>query len=191
MRVIGIGRTGAPGLAGFSNLVTYDLAREPGQHTHRYVRPTESAVLYGQAVARALLALQQKGWSPDAILAHIGWGEALYVKDVYPEAKLILLCEFYHHGSGVDMGFDPEFEVTLDDRMQARTGNAHLLTALDAADVGVSAMPWQRALFPAAYRPKIVVNHEGIDIDALRADSAATLELGDGTVLRAGQKVVT
>jgi len=191
LKVVGIGRAKAPGMAGFGDLVRYELAREPGTATHRHVRPMESAVLYGQAVSRVMLALRERGWRPDAVLAHAGWGEALFVKDVWPETRLVLLSEFYHHGSGADLGFDPEFEVSLDDRMRRRTANAHLLLALESADVGVAATAWQRSLFPAAYQPRIVVNHEGVDVDTLGPDPQARLELPGGLVLRPGDKVVT
>jgi glycosyltransferase involved in cell wall biosynthesis len=190
-RVLGIGRKTAPGLQGFDNLIRYELAREAGKETHKYVRPAESAVLHGQAVVRVLLELKRKGWKPDAVCAHLGWGEALFIKDIWPDTRLIGLCEFYHHGEGVDLGFDPEFPATIDDRLRVRAGNGHALVSLEATDVGISATPWQRSLFPAPFRPKILVNHEGVDLQGVQPDPAAVLTLPDGTVLKAGDKVVT
>ena len=43
------------------------------------------------------------------IVAHPGWGESLFLKEVWPEAKLKLYCEFFYHARGADVGFDPEF----------------------------------------------------------------------------------
>jgi len=191
VNLVAIGRASAPGLPGFSNLVRYQLARERSRHTHPYATDLEAAVLHGQAVARVLLDLDQRGWKPDVVLGHIGWGETLYLKDIWPETRLILLTEFYQHGTGVDCGFDPEFPSTLNDRMRNRARNAHLLLALEDADVGIAATQWQRSLFPAAYQPKIVVNHEGVDVSTLAPDPQATLELPGGLTLRAGQKIVT
>ncbi|HSW11546.1 MAG TPA: glycosyltransferase family 4 protein [Solimonas sp.] len=191
VRLINIGHARAPGLAGAADLLRYELARKPAEAIHRHARPMESAVLYGQAVARVMLALREKGWNPDVVLAHAGWGEALFVKDIWPQTRLVLLTEFFHHGRGVDLGFDPEFPVDLDEEMRRRSANAHLLVALDAADAGVAAMPWQRSLFPAAYQPRIVVNHEGFDVEKLRPDPQARLELPGGVVLKHGDKVVT
>ena len=191
VQMLAIGRETAPGMEGMPQLIKYDLAREPGAQTHKYVRPTESAVLYGQAVVRVLLELKRKGWTPDAVVAHLGWGEAMFVRDVYPDTKIFGLCEFLHHGSGVDLGFDPEFPATLDDRLRVRAGNGHLLVSLDACDVGISATPWQRSLYPAAFHSKIQVIHEGVDVDHVRPDADATLILPNGTVLKAGDKVVT
>ncbi|MCW5624384.1 MAG: glycosyltransferase family 4 protein [Burkholderiales bacterium] len=191
VELLAIGRKTAPGLPGGPGFMAYDLAREPGKETHKYVRSIESAVLYGQAVVRVLLELKRKGWKPDVVLAHLGWGEALYVKEVFPDTRLLGLCEFFHHAAGVDLGYDPEFPATIDDRLRVRTGNGHVLVSLESTDVGISATPWQRSLFPTVFQPKIEVVHEGIDVDQVVADPAATLRLPDGTVLRAGDRVVT
>src|SRR5689334_2400302 len=63
----------------------------------------------GQAVAQGLAQLKEKGLKPDLICAQIGWGEAIFTKDVFPDAKLLLYCEFYYHAKGADSAFDPEF----------------------------------------------------------------------------------
>jgi len=192
--LVGIGNASAPGLAGFGNLARYELARETAPQTHAYVQHLESGVLHGQAVARVLLGLQERGWKADVVLAHIGWGEALYVKDVWPQARLVLLTEFYRSGAEIaetGASFDPEFPSTIDDRMRRRTRTSHLLLGLESADLGIAATEWQRSVFPPRYQSKIVVNHEGVDVDALQPDPQAELELADGTRLRAGQKIVT
>jgi hypothetical protein len=68
----------------------YAQARRPvGPKQHPYQRRMEDAVLHRQAVARILLQLKEKGWCPDAILAHPGWGETLCAKDVFPDARLV------------------------------------------------------------------------------------------------------
>src|SRR5689334_17096227 len=54
-----------------------------------FLRGFESAMLHGRAVANACLELQNRGFVPDIVVAHPGWGESLYVKDVIPAAKLI------------------------------------------------------------------------------------------------------
>jgi hypothetical protein len=83
--------------------------------------PLEAGVLHGQAVARMLLKLKAKGFVPDVVIAHPGWGEALYVKDVFPRTKLISFFEFFYHPEGADCGFDPEFPVSFDDRTRIRS----------------------------------------------------------------------
>ena len=53
------------------------------------------AIDRGRAAAAAATALRRKGFRPDVICAHIGWGEALFLKDVFPEARILLYSEFF------------------------------------------------------------------------------------------------
>ena len=61
----------------------------------------------GVTVARACLQLREKGYVPDVIFGHSGWGETLFLKEVWPEAKLLVFAEFYYRGRAADTGFDP------------------------------------------------------------------------------------
>ena len=189
-RVLAIAKKTAPGLEGV-RLIRYDLHREPSKQAHHYVRPLEAGVLHGQAVARVLLKLKAQGFVPDVVIAHPGWGEALYVKDVFPHTRLISFFEFFYHPEGADCGFDPEFPVSFDDRTRIRSKNALHLMNLEACDIGISPTQWQKSLHPTAYHHKIEVIHEGIDTDTLRPDPEASFTLPNGVTLHAGQPVVT
>ncbi|MEY4564261.1 MAG: hypothetical protein RLZZ618_3538 [Pseudomonadota bacterium] len=189
-QVLAIGRDTAPGLPGIRCL-KYKLSRVPHPAQHHYLRSTESAVLHGQAVARMLLGLKRQGFVPDVIVAHPGWGETLYAKDVFPQVRLVHFCEWFYGTADSDVGFDPEFPSTFDDRARVRTWNALHLLNLENCDAGVSPTQWQQSRHPAAYQPKIMLAHEGVDTEALGPDATATFELPDGRMLRAGDPVVT
>ncbi|MBS3997716.1 MAG: glycosyltransferase family 4 protein [Hydrogenophaga sp.] len=190
VEVIGIGREGAPGMPGVQWL-RYKTHRAAAKETHPYCRSFENAVLHGQAVCRLLMQLKDQGFVPDVVLAHPGWGETLYLREVFPQAKLIHLCEWFYDANGPDMGFDPEFPVALDDRLRVSTWRAHHLLALDQCDVAIAPTQWQKSQFPAIYQPKIQVLHEGIATDVLGPDPQAELTLPNGQVLKAGDPVVT
>jgi glycosyltransferase involved in cell wall biosynthesis len=161
-------------------------------HTHHYVRPLEGAVRRGQAVVRACLELRKRGFVPDIIYAHPGWGEALFLKDIYPDARLTLYCEFYYRAKGADVGFDPEFPETLDDQFRVRIKNSATLLSLESADSGISPTRWQRNGFPALFRDRITVAHDGVDTDLARPDPRAELVVpGKGLSLTAGDEVIT
>jgi glycosyltransferase involved in cell wall biosynthesis len=162
------------------------------ERTHHYVRPLEGAVRRGQAVVRACLELRKRGFEPDIVYAHPGWGEALFLKDLYPDARLTLYCEFYYRAKGADLGFDPEFPATLDDLFRVRMKNAASLMSLEAADSGISPTRWQRDAFPALFRDRITVVHEGVDTDLVRPDPRAEVVLaGKGLTLTARDEVIT
>ena len=173
------------------NKVTYKLHREPVKTTHHYIQPLENAVLFGQAAARALLELKKKGFTPDVICAHPGWGEALYVKDVYPDVPLLNYFEFYYRATGSDVGFDPEIKIELNDFCRIRTKNTNNLLSLESCDAGVSPTRWQRKQFPKEYLYKISLIHDGIDTNIAVPDKNATLQLPNGKVLKRSDEVVT
>lgn len=181
----------APGLSGFDKLMRYRLARKPHTQQHAYLRNMESATLHGQAAARAMLHLQHKGFTPDVIVAHPGWGETLYAKDVFPNARLVHLCEWYYNAEGADLGFDPEFPMSFDDRARIRTWNALHSLNLTNCDVGISPTHWQKSRHPEIFHSKIAVHHEGIDTQALGPDPEASITTPNGVTLRAGSPVIT
>lgn len=190
VEIIGLGRDSAPGLPGFP-WFKYKLHRQGKAETHPYLRQMESAVLHGQAVVRALQKLKHQGFVPDVILAHPGWGETLYAKDVFPRARLIHFCEWYYTTQGADFDFDPEFPSDLDDRLRIQTWNALHLLNLENCDAAIAPTHWQKSRFPDAYQDKIQVIHEGIDTEHLGPDPDATLMLPSGQYLKAGDPVIT
>jgi glycosyltransferase involved in cell wall biosynthesis len=189
--VRGIGRDTAPGLPGFDALTRYKPAREGHTHQHPYLRKMEAATLHGQAAVRVMLALKAQGFEPDAILAHPGWGETLYAKDVFPRARLVHLCEWYYAAEGADTGFDPEFPQSMDARARIRTWNALHTLNLTQCDAAVAPTQWQRSRHPEIFQPKITVCHEGIATESLGPDPAARITTPSGVTLAAGDPVIT
>lgn len=169
----------------------YKKPKAATSSTHHYLVRFENAVRYGQQVARALMGLQKRGFEPDLIIAHPGWGEALFCKDILPEAKLINLCEFYYGAKGRDIGFDPEFPSDLDAACRSRARNAHLLSSLESCDAGVSPTEWQKSAHPRDFQDKIEVIFDGIDVGRVGPDPEASVSLPDGRKLTRGDQVIT
>ncbi len=172
-------------------VVAYPKPQGAAAQTHPFVRGHDGAVRRGQLVARVLQELRGRGFVPDVVCAHPGWGEALFVKDVMPESRLCGYFEFFYHARGADVDFDPEYPASIEDAMRVRAKNSTMLLTLDAADAGIAPTAWQHAQYPAEFRSKISVIHDGIDTGAVRPDPAATLTLPNGEVLTANDEVVT
>jgi glycosyltransferase involved in cell wall biosynthesis len=162
-----------------------------GKDTHHYLKPLEAATRRGQAVARICIGLRKKGWIPDVVLGHPGWGEMLFVKDVFPDSRLIGHFEYFYHGQGADVGFDPEFPSEFDDAFRLRLRNTTLLHSLLACDQGVAPTRWQFSRLPEGLRDKVQQIHEGIDTVRVRPDPAATFDLSGGLRLSRDDKVLT
>jgi len=111
----------------------------------------------GRAAARAAVALRDThGFSPDVILGNLGWGETLFLKEVWPEARLLIYAEFFYNPRGYDVGFDPEFSPgDIGQRLRVVARQAHLLQAMTPADAAVAPTRFQAESFPAFLRDRI------------------------------------
>lgn len=161
--------------------ILYKSKREPAPQTHHYIRPFEAAILQGQAAYEAMLAEKQKGWIPDLIFGHAGWGPTLFMKDLFPGTPLALNFEWYYHSHGTDCDFDPSEPVTSDDEARIRIKNACLLSELAAADAGLCPTRFQYDQYPPHLRQRLIISHEGIDTNFFRPDPAEKLILSKPT----------
>jgi glycosyltransferase involved in cell wall biosynthesis len=171
-------------------LYAYQARKKTSDTTHPYIAGFEAQIRRGQDVARFLFGLKQKGFEPDVVVAHPGWGEALFLRDVFPQAKHIQYFEFYYRSAGSDVNFDPEFASSFDDQLKLRIRNSAQLQALQACDVGVSPTHWQRGQYPLEYATKINVLHEGVDTLTACPNPDAEFQVGP-QVFKAGQEIIT
>jgi glycosyltransferase involved in cell wall biosynthesis len=146
------------------------------------------------AVATVLRQLQQEGFDPDVVVGHGGWGETLFVRDVWPRCRILLHAEFFYAADRSDVDFDPEFPPPTDDslRLTLRARNSIMTQALLDADQGITPTSYQASLFPPVLRDRLTVLHEGIDTDLICP--AANAEVGldrAGLRMRPGDEVIT
>lgn len=173
-------------------IIKYTPQRGSSKNIHPWVTDIETKVIRGEAAAGVAMALRKQGYIPDLICAHAGWGEALFLKDVWPEARLLTIFELHYQTQGGDANFDPEFSVDdARNRMRLRMKNANSLLNLDVADHGVSATRFQWSTLPEIYRQRVSVIHEGVDTNAICPDANAQLALPSGQVLTKQDEVIT
>ena len=174
------------------NKVSYPRDDRGFVNCHAYSVEIDRAIYHGAAVAGVCRRLRDEGFRPDLIVGHSGWGETLFIKDVYPDVPLLANFEFYYHAHGVDVGFDPEFVSIFNDPSRLRARNATNLLAFEAADWGHSATAWQRSLYPPEMRPRISTLHEGVDTDLARPQRNASFQIpGTRRALTRRDQVVT
>jgi glycosyltransferase involved in cell wall biosynthesis len=147
----------------------------------------------GLAVADALHRLKTEGHQPDLILAHPGWGEQLYVRDVLGDVPIISWAEFYSNYQSAILNFDPSFPIGYKMRALGTSQNAFMIAGLTDADAAITAMDWQKAQFPIQFADRIHVIHEGVNTDyfAPASGEQPVIELPDGQRLSMDDQVIT
>ena len=173
-------------------LYRYAAKRGTTPNVHPWISDFETKAIRAEACFRAALKLKADGFTPDVIVAHHGWGESLFLKDVWPNAKLAIYCEFYYHPHGADVGFDPEFPATDEGEVcRLRLKNLNNLLHFEVASAGISPTHWQASTFPEPFRSKITVVHDGIDTASLAPNPNVSLTLNGNLVLTKRDEVIT
>ena len=158
-------RTAPPGI----EITRYQPSRSNSRDGHPWLLDMESKVIRGEAAYRAALDLKKNGFNPDVIVAHPGWGESLFLKDVWPTARLGIYCEFYYVANGGDTNFDAEFakkDEAFSCRLRLKNINHDM--HFQIADSGISPTHWQRSVFPESFQSRIDVIHDGINTDQVQ-----------------------
>ena len=153
--------------------------RTSTEATHHYVQSFENAVLLGQAAYRAAETLRQEGFIPDLIYAHAGFGPGLYLREAFPDTPIIGHFEWFYHQRNSDADFLSPTDVTPDDALRIWTKNAGLLLELAQCTYGICPTAFQREQFPAEYRDKLQIIHEGVDTEFFSPGMRGQLTIGD------------
>jgi glycosyltransferase involved in cell wall biosynthesis len=123
----------------------------------------EEQVLRGQEAFKVCIDLRDGGFVPDVMCAHAGSGVGLYLRDAFPDAKLLSYFEWFFRGHGSDLEFIDPGAVSADDVLRSHTSNACVLMELVQCHRGVCPTTFQRDQFPVEFRGKLDVVHDGVD----------------------------
>jgi len=143
----------------------------PPKGTHPYLAGFDQAVRHGQAAFRAAFELRKSGFVPDVIYAHSGFGQGLFLKDLFPRCPLLFQFEWFYRAHGSDADFDPAEPMDADGEARIRVKNTAILTELTACDGGCTPTKWQKAQFPREFHAKVGICHEGIDTEYFSPES--------------------
>jgi len=172
--------------------IHYTVHQQKALNCHPLTADIDRSIRSGSAVAEVCRMLKSQGVHPDLIVGHCGWGETLFIKDVFPDAPLMAYFEFYYQQNGADLNFDPEFSSVFSSVSRIRTRNAINLMAFESADWGHTPTRWQHSLHPSDMRKHITVVHEGVDTDVVKPNPQAQLTLpGKGLTLTRRDEVIT
>jgi glycosyltransferase involved in cell wall biosynthesis len=116
----------------------------------------------------------------------------MFIKEVWPKARLGMYCEFFYHGAGADVGFDPEFRSSdPGDVCRLRIKNLNNFLHFETVDAGLSPTHWQASTYPEPFRSKITVVHDGIDTNAVKPNPRIQMTLSGNVQLTKADEVIT
>jgi glycosyltransferase involved in cell wall biosynthesis len=159
--------------------VTYKAHHQPAKDAYGLSKDWEAAA--GTGIGAALAARQLKdarGWSPDIIIGHTGWGELTFLKEVWPDVPMIGFFEYFYRTSGGLVGFDPDNPPNDQAGFFAQARNTVPYTNIHTVDLGHTPTYWQRDRFPESFHDRMYVCHDGIRTDRLQPNPEASISLG-------------
>ncbi len=176
--------------------IEYNVKRDSKPETHRYIIGFERGVLASQEVWRVCKKLKEKGFVPDVIVGHLGWGDGLYLKDIFFDTPILAFFEFFYDAHDSDVTFlnedGADAPLPGDELARIRTKNALHLFNLTYADWGHTPTFFQRDRHPELFHHKLSVLHDGIDVDYVKPAEVESITLPDGKKLVKGeQDIVT
>ena len=169
----------------------YVVNRSTSQSIHPWCNDFETKVIRAEASYKAFKILRNRGFVPDLVIAHHGWGEAMFVKEVWPSTTLSLYCEFFYQVKGADFRFDPEFPETEDSVCRIQLKNLNHLFHCNQADAAISPTKWQASTFPSPFKEKISVIHDGIDTKILAPDKSSNLVINNARKFTSEDEIIT
>ena len=177
------------------NVIKYKIIKNPAKEQNQYLTELETKLIRAESCLTACQKLKSDGFNPDIIIAHPGWGEAIFIKECWATAKLGIYCEYYYNYRGGDVGFDLEFQnETYNAETKLRFKNINNWLNIEIADSAISPTDWQAKSFPAYFKSKINVIHDGIDTKICSENKDAFLILnkkGQEFRLKKGDEIVT
>ena len=141
-----------------------------------------------EKVAELAMSLKKRGWAPDVMLAHPGWGEALLLKQVFPSSPLVIWPELWLRPE--HLGIDPA-EMNVGQMQYLRIKDWLIDGAMADASLAVLPTRYQAITFPQRWQKMIAVVHEGVPEGMLQMPRLRKLTIAEGTTLEPDVPVVT
>ncbi|MFK7877558.1 MAG: glycosyltransferase [Paracoccaceae bacterium] len=149
---------------------------EPQRPPNDFRYPTEYAAHNAAAAAAWMMKLRDmEGYAPDVVIAHVGWGVGLCVKQVWPRCRYVAYHEWYYTEQDWSQDGKIERPVDLATLVANRMRTLPITAEFDCADENWCPTEFQANRFPPALRQMITVVPDGVDCALYAPDPGATL----------------
>lgn len=106
-----------------------------------------------------------EGYVPNIVIAHVGWGVGLCVKQIWPDTTYIAYHEWYYTTRNWDKGGRQEKPAMLTALVAERMSNLPIIAEIDTADANWCPTQFQASRFPPILRPFLTVISDGVDCE--------------------------
>ena len=185
-----------PGITDMDGVKVHPYTFEPdARHkTHPWVTMLNKAVDRAQACFDGARVLRDEhGFTPDVIVAHHAWAEGMFLKQVWPDAKLGMYWEFYQNDQHpMAMFSNPEFERDFErEACWSQIAQLYNEVQFKIYDAGITPTQYQASLFPQHVQDRTTVIHDGIETHRMRRRGDEVFDLPNGRRLTAQSQVIT
>ena len=164
----------------------HKLGERSGMHPHSL--EVDEWIRRSEQVADLAMSLKQRGWAPDVMMAHPGWGEALLLRQVFPSTPLLIWPELWLRPE--HLGF-VSTEMSVGQMQYLRIKDWLIDGAMADASLAVLPTRYQASTFPQRYQNKIAVVHEGVPEAMLKLPRLRQLTIAEGVTLGPNVPVLT
>ena len=192
---VGMRESSIPKTKGYHHYI-YQPKRGNGKDTHPLILDAETKAIRAEACAELCQQLKQKGFTPDIICGHPGWGELLFMRFIWPDSPILMYQEFCYNANGFDCAFDSELQPDNNDWMNSgriHLKNANTLLNLDHATWNISPTVFQKSSYPERFHHRFSVIHDGISNRARPPQNVEqlTFEINNTLTLTTADHLIT
>lgn len=148
-----------------------------------------SPLVLGELFGDAMRDLQKKGFTPDVVYGHAGFGTMLHAPDIFLDAAHVGYFEWMYTREADTAFAGGRDKLSMQTRMQHRLRNLCVLSALETSCIGISPTLWQRDQHPPQYYSKMRVLHDGVDTNYFTPADNSALKI-EGLDLK-GAEIIT
>lgn len=178
----------------------YTINKNTSANINEWAVEFETKMIRAEAAAKKAKSIRDSGFYPDLLMIHPGWGENFFLKEIWPEAKVITYAEFYYKTSDCDIDFDIEFieNILKKEFKSYHEYNKFKLTARNAAythsylnsDYLVCPTNFQKNVLPEIIQKNVNVIHDGIDTNFLKPNKNVKIKIREKN-FTVNDKVIT
>ena len=169
-------------------VLRYDYAQPVRQGIHALSAEVDEWIRRGELVGKLAEGLRRRGWAPDVMLAHPGWGEAMLLKQIFPATPLVIWPELWLQPE--HMGVNST-SMTVEQAQYLRVKNWLVDGAMADASLAILPTAYQAGSFPERWQNKLEIIPEGIPDHLFSMPRLSQLTISPSVTLGTENKVVS